>query len=61
LSQEKQLDAYAMPGWRWGGGMGTMTTSTTNIGTLVLDMYDVSFRQMVWGVCAIDPQPQQEP
>jgi hypothetical protein len=48
LNQEKQIDAYAGPGWRWGGGMGTMTTSTINIGTLVFDMYDLASRQLVW-------------
>jgi len=49
MNQETQVDAYAMPGWGWGwGGGGTMTTSTINIGTLVLDMYDLSSRHLVW-------------
>lgn len=28
--------------------MGTMTTSTINIGTLVFDMYDLNTRRLVW-------------
>jgi hypothetical protein len=30
------------------GGTGTMTSSTINIGTLVLDMYDVAANKQVW-------------
>ncbi|MES1263811.1 MAG: DUF4136 domain-containing protein, partial [Peristeroidobacter soli] len=28
LDQEKQLDAYGTPGWRFGGGMASVTTHT---------------------------------
>lgn len=59
LGQEKQVTSYDTggygygPGWRggwYGGGMGmsTSTTSTINIGTVVLDMYDTSSKQLVW-------------
>jgi hypothetical protein len=60
MNQEKEMTAYDMggygygPGWRggWYGGMGTgmttATTSTINIGTVVLDMYDTSTKQLVW-------------
>lgn len=60
LNQEKEMTAYNMggygygPGWRggwYGGGMGGMTTATTstiNIGTVVLDMYDTGTKQLVW-------------
>jgi hypothetical protein len=60
MNQEKEMTAYNMggygygPGWRggWYGGMGTgittATTSTINIGTVVLDMYDTSTKQLVW-------------
>ena len=34
-------------GVRW-GGMGTATSSTINVGTLVLDMYDPATKQLVW-------------
>lgn len=59
-SQEKQLTTFDTggygygPGWRggwYGGGMGGMSTSTTstiNIGTAVLDMYDAKTKQLVW-------------
>ncbi len=53
LNQERQWNTYNMGGgWgygaRWGGGMGTATSSTINIGTLGLDMYDSAARQLVW-------------
>ncbi|MCU0245950.1 MAG: DUF4136 domain-containing protein [Bryobacter sp.] len=54
VDQEKQINAYNMGGgaWgyggRWGGGMGTATTSTINIGQLVIDMYDPAAKKLVW-------------
>ena len=67
VDQEKQWNAYGMgggPGWgRWGGGMATATSSTINIGTLVLDMYDPAQKKLVWtGNCSktIDPSKSQE-
>jgi hypothetical protein len=49
LDQEKQWNAYGMGGGpRWGGGMGTATSSNITVGTLVLDMYDPSSKKLVW-------------
>jgi hypothetical protein len=56
IGQEKQINAYNTGGMGWGygarwggyGGMTTATTSTINIGTLVLDMYDPAAKQLVW-------------
>jgi hypothetical protein len=49
IDQEKQWNAYGMgAGPRWGGGMGTATSSVINVGTLVLDMYDPSSKKLVW-------------
>lgn len=49
IDQERQWNAYGMGGGlRWGGGMGTATSSTIKIGTLVLDMYDPSSKSLVW-------------
>jgi uncharacterized protein DUF4136 len=51
VTQEKQWNAYGMgggPGWRMGGGMGTATSTTIQIGTLGLDMYDQAGKQLVW-------------
>jgi Domain of unknown function (DUF4136) len=62
VDQEKQWNAYGMGG-RWGGGMGTATQSTINIGALVLDMYDPSTKQLVWtgkATKTLDPSSNQE-
>ncbi len=56
VGQEQQINSYTTggAGWgygaRWGGGMSTTTstTSTINIGTLALDMYDPAAKQLVW-------------
>ncbi len=56
LGQEKQVNSYTSggAGWgygaRWGGGMTTTTatTSTITTGTMLLDMYDQSAKQLVW-------------
>ena len=34
-------------GWRF-GGMGTATSSNINIGTLVVDFYDVAEKKQIW-------------
>jgi hypothetical protein len=49
IDQEKQWNAYGMGGGpRWGGGMGTATSSNISVGTLVLDMYDPATKKLVW-------------
>lgn len=49
IDQERQWNAYGMGGGlRWGGGMANAQSSTINNGTLVLDMYDPSNKQLVW-------------
>jgi Domain of unknown function (DUF4136) len=64
VDQEKQWNAYGMGGGvRWGGGMGTATQSTINVGALVLDMYDPSTKQLVWtgkATKTLDPSSNQE-
>ena len=49
VNQERQWNAYGGGmGWRMGGGMGTATSSTINIGTLGVDVYDPAARLLVW-------------
>ncbi len=48
VQQERQWNAYGGGGLRWGGGMGTATSSTISIGTLALDMYDSAAKALVW-------------
>ena len=63
LDQEKQWNAYGMGGGlRW-GGMGSATSSTISVGTLVLDMYDPSVKKLVWTgrvTKTLDPGNNQE-
>jgi hypothetical protein len=63
VDREKQWNAYGTGGgWGWGGGMATATQSTINVGSLVLDMYDPSTKQLVWTGTAtktIDPSSKQ--
>jgi Domain of unknown function (DUF4136) len=62
VDQERQWNAYGMGGgWRF-GGMGTATSSTISIGTLVVDMYDPGTKQLVWTGSAsktLDPSQNQ--
>jgi hypothetical protein len=49
LNQEKQWNAYGGGmGWRMGGGMGTATSSTINVGTLGFDVYDAKAKALIW-------------
>jgi Domain of unknown function (DUF4136) len=75
LDKEKQWNAYGMgggPGWGWGpgyyggaygGGMTTATSTTLYVGTLGVDFYDRSAKQLVWRGRAsktIDPNAKPE-
>jgi hypothetical protein len=63
VNQQQQWNAYGMGGGlRW-GGMASATSSTINIGTLVLDMYDPTSKQLVWtgnATKTLDPSSNQE-
>lgn len=63
VDKEKQWNAYGMGGGVRFGGMGTATSSTINVGTLVLDLYDPATKQLVWtgqATKTIDPSSNQE-
>jgi hypothetical protein len=64
VDQEKQWNAFGGGlGWRLGGGMASATSSTINIGSLVLDIYDSKAKQLVWTGTAthtIDPSKNPE-
>lgn len=74
VNQEKEMTTIDTggwgygPGWRGGwyggmGGMATTTTSTINIGTIVLDMYETSSKHLVWRGAAsktVDPKAKPE-
>ncbi len=78
IDREKQINGFAngwggwgWGGWGWGGGgpwgggldSFSATTSTINIGTFVLGMYDPAAKKLIWiGAAqhAIDPSKKQE-
>ncbi|HXX27501.1 MAG TPA: DUF4136 domain-containing protein [Terriglobales bacterium] len=62
VQQDKQWNAWGT-GRGFGGGMGQATQSTINVGSLVLDMYDPTTKQLVWTGTAtktLDPSSNQE-
>ncbi|HVM74484.1 MAG TPA: DUF4136 domain-containing protein [Candidatus Saccharimonadales bacterium] len=63
VDQEKQWNGYGMGGGlRW-GGMASATSSTIDNGTLVVDMYDPTSKQLVWtgrATKTLDPSSNQE-
>jgi len=46
VDQERQWSAFG--GGRFGGGMATATSSTIQNGTLAVDFYDPSNKQLIW-------------
>lgn len=74
VNQEKQMTTfdtgYAMgPGWGgryrggyYGGGMSTSTTSTIQVGTIAVDMYDREAKKLVWrGMASKQLDPKAKP
>ena len=71
VTQERQWNAYSSGGygygygWRYGGmggGMTTATSSTLNVGTLALDVYDTAAKQLVWkGTATKTLNPSKDP
>ena len=62
VDQEKQWNAVGMGGWRF-GGMGSATSSTITNGTLVIDVYEVANKQLVWtgrGTKTMSPSKNQQ-
>ena len=70
IDREKQVNGFAngwgLGGWGpWGGGPDSFsaTTSTVNIGTFILGMYDPATKKLVWIGAAqhvIEPSKKQE-
>ncbi len=49
IKQQQQLNAYGTGGgWRFGGGMATVTQTTISTGTLTFDAYDDGGQTMIW-------------
>ena len=65
IDRERQMNGFANGWGPWGGGLDSFsaTTSTINIGTFVLGMYDPAAKKLVWiGAAqhAIEPSKKQE-
>jgi hypothetical protein len=64
VDQEREWNAWGMGGGlRWGGGMGTATSSTITNGMLAVDFYDPTSKQLIWrGTAAetLNPSGNQE-
>jgi len=61
VDQETQWDAWGSR--TFGMGMGSWTSSTISVGTLVLDMYDPASKELVWtgrATKTIDPSSNHE-
>ena len=48
VDRERQWNAFGGMGGLRFGGMGTATSSSINIGTLVFDVFDASAKQQIW-------------
>ncbi len=48
MKQQTSYNAWGTGGWRWGGGMASVTPETSDVGTLVIDVYDANGKQMIW-------------
>ena len=62
-SVDTELASKGLTKRGFGDGMGSATQSTINVGSLVLDMYDPTTKQLVWTGSAtktIDPRSNQE-
>jgi hypothetical protein len=63
VDKERQWNAFGTGGGiRW-GGMGTATSTAISVGTLVLDIYDPTTKQLVWTGTAtktLDPSSNQQ-
>lgn len=54
MKTQTSYNAWGSGGWRWGGGMGTITPEQNVIGTLVVDLYDANAKQLAWRGTAQD-------
>jgi len=63
IAQQEQWNTYGTGGgWRFGGGMTTVTSTTIQIGTLGLDFYDPSPKQLLWrGQASKTLNPSNDP
>ena len=67
INQQTEWNTYQTGGgWYW-GGMATTTSSTINVGTLVVNLFDTAAKRLVWRGDATktlnpskDPQKNQE-
>lgn len=54
LKQQTSYNAWGTGGWRFGGGMASVTPETNVVGTLVIDIYHAKGKALVWRGMAAD-------
>jgi hypothetical protein len=60
IDREQQLNTWGGYGW---GGTGSITTSTVNVGTLVVDFFDPAANKLIWrgqGTKTLNPNSNPE-
>jgi Domain of unknown function (DUF4136) len=64
MKDQKSLNTfYSGGGWSWGGGFSTTTVDVTEIGTLVVDIFDSQTKKLMWrGVSsdAMSSKPEKD-
>jgi len=48
LRQQTSYTAWGTGGWRFGGGMGSITPDVSTDGTMVIDLYTRNSKQLAW-------------
>jgi len=48
ISQERRFDGWGGPGWLGGWGDGHVTSSTIDIGKLMIGLFDPATKQLAW-------------
>ena len=63
ITQQEEWNAYGTGGgWRFRGGMATVSSTTIQVGTLGLDFYDPSPQQLLWrGQASKTLNPSKDP
>lgn len=54
MKTETSYTAWGTGGWRFGGGMGEISPEQSQVGTLIVDLYDAKNKHLAWRGVAKD-------